>query len=392
MKKVLGLILELNPFHNGHKYFIDESIKRINPDIVIAITSGNYTMRGEVSIIDKFTKTKLLLDSRIDIILELPFISTMNSADLFAYNSLSILSKFKITDLAFGVELDNLETLNKMKTIIDSEIYNNILKEKLALGLSYSASSFKALNELSNDSKLINNFTLPNNTLGVQYLRSIEKLKKKINIHLIKRIDNNYYDKHPTSAIASATSLRLLLEENNKINDYIPKFPLEINFINPRLVEENIFFILKYIFYNNDLIYFQNILGVKEGIENRINNFITKSSNYKELLENVKTKRYTSNKIKRLFLHIIMNTNNKYQNKENYYFRVLGATNSGFDYINTLSKQTKGKIITSFKNKENDEFIQFELKATKIYGLLTKQEDIYLNEFKIPIIGGRNDD
>lgn len=391
MKKVLGLILELNPFHNGHKYFIDEAIKKVNPDIVIAVTSGNYTMRGEVSVIDKFTKAKLLLEAGIDLVLELPFISAINSADLFALNSISILSKFKITDLAFGVELDNLDKLLKMKDIIDSDSYNNIIKEKLALGLSYSASSYKTLTELCKDDELINNFTLPNNTLGIQYLRSLDKLNEKINIHLIKRISNNYYDKEATSSISSATSLRVLLEENKSIEDFVPRFNEKINYINPKLIEDNLIFLLRYKFATTNIDDLKNILGVNEGIENRINNFIYKSTNYKELLENVQTKRYTANKIKRLFLHIIMNTNIKYQNNTNYYLRVLAASNPGLAYINKLPKATKAKIITTFKNKENDELVNIEVQATKIYGLITKQPNIYLDEYKMPIIGGRND-
>lgn len=392
MEKVLGLILELNPYHNGHKYFIDEAIKKVNPDLVVAVISGNYTMRGEASVIDKFSKTELLLANGVDIVLELPFISAMNSADLFAFNSLSILSKFKITDLAFGVELDNLDKLNKMKEIIDSDAYNEIVKEKLFLGLSYSASSYKALSELISDTEIINNFTLPNNTLGIQYLRSIDKLKKPINIHLIKRINNNYYDKFTTNKISSATSLRLLLEDNKDISDFIPNLDFKVNYINPKIIEDNIFYLLKYIFFNNDISFFQTIFGVNEGIENRISSFLTKSNNYQELLENVKTKRYTTNKIKRLLLHIIMNTNKDYQDKANYYLRLLGSSDQGLTYINSLPKTTKSKIITSFKNLEKDDLVQTELKATKIYGLLTNQPNIYLNEYKIPIIGGKNDD
>lgn len=389
MEKILGLILELNPYHNGHKYFIDEAIKKVNPDLVVAVISGNYTMRGEASVIDKFSKTELLLASGVDIVLELPFISAMNSADLFALNSLSILSKFKITDLAFGVELDNLDKLNKMKEIIDSDAYNEIVKEKLFLGLSYSASSYKALSELISDTEIINNFTLPNNTLGIQYLRSIDKLKKPIDIHLIKRINNNYYDKFTTNKISSATSLRSLLEDDKDINDFIPNLDLNVKYINPKLIEDNIFYLLRYVFFNNDISFFQTIFGVSEGIENRISNFLTKSKTYKELIENVKTKRYTTNKIKRLLLHIIMNTNKDYQDKANYYLRLLGANDLGLTYINTLPKTTKSKITTSFKNLEKDDLVQIELKATKIYGLLTNQPDIYLNEYKTPILGGK---
>ena len=102
--KVLGLILEINPFHNGHKFFIEESIKNSKPDIVIAITSTSFTMRGDVSLLTKFDKTKILLNNNVDLVIELPVIKTLNSADYFADQTVKTLIDFGITDLAFGIE------------------------------------------------------------------------------------------------------------------------------------------------------------------------------------------------------------------------------------------------------------------------------------------------
>lgn len=388
MQKVLGLILELNPFHNGHQYFIDEAIDKVKPDIVIAVISGNYTMRGDLSVIDKFEKTKLALKAKIDVVLELPFISAINSADYFAFNAISILSNFKITDIAFGVELDNIDKLQKLKHLIDSEQFNKIVKDKLDLGHSYSIASAKAIDILLNDSELSENFSLPNNTLAIQYLRSIEKLNQKVNITLIKRIANNYYDEEAKEKIASATSLRLLLENNKDISYYTPDFTHNTKYVNPKIIEDNLFFLLKYIFFKHPTTYFSNIYGVSEGIENRFEKFLLSSNNYSEFVKNVQTKRYSLNKIKRLILHLILNTTNDYYNKANYYLRLLGSNEKGLEYINKLPKDTKTKIITSFKNKLDNSFVNMELNATKIYGLLTNNPDIYFNEFKIPIIGG----
>ena len=115
----MGLVLELNPFHNGHYYFLKEAKKRINPELTVAVISGNYTMRGDVSVLDKFTKTRLALAAGIDLVFELPFLSAINSADYFGYNAVKILTDLKITDLAFGVELDNPEKLFRMRELID---------------------------------------------------------------------------------------------------------------------------------------------------------------------------------------------------------------------------------------------------------------------------------
>src|SRR5690554_879840 len=137
MRKILGLILELNPFHNGHAYFLKEASARAAPDLTVAVVSGNYTMRGDLSVIDKFAKTKLLLKAGVDIILELPFVSAVNSADYFAANAIAILNEMAITDIAFGVELDDLARLTRMKKIIDDPGFDREVRAHLAKGLSY---------------------------------------------------------------------------------------------------------------------------------------------------------------------------------------------------------------------------------------------------------------
>ncbi len=116
MKRILGLILELNPFHNGHNYFIRKAQEIVNPDITIAIITTNFSMRGDIHTIDKFTKTKLLLKSNIDMVVELPFLGSVCSADYFAYNAIKTLSEFKITDLAFGSECQNIDELFRQAT------------------------------------------------------------------------------------------------------------------------------------------------------------------------------------------------------------------------------------------------------------------------------------
>jgi len=391
MNKVLGLVLELNPFHNGHLYFINEAKQKVNPDITIAVISSNFTMRGDISVIDKFTKTRLALEAGIDIVLELPFLSAINSADYFGYNAMKILTDFNITDLSFGVELDDYSKLIKMKNVINSEGFQEKIKEYLNKGMSYSTSSFKALSFLTNDKEIIDNFTLPNNTLGIQYLRSLEQLDKEVKITLIKRISNNYYDNETTGSISSATSIRNLLEKNQDVSTLIPDFKTKINYIDSNIAYQKILEILKYQFIIHENEYFQNVLGVSEGIENRIDSFLTTSNTYLELIKNIQTKRYSINKIKRLILHIILNTDKKYESTYNSYLRLLGASDLGLNYINQLPKDIKSEIITSFKNKLDNDLVLKELQATKLYGLLTNDLNLYLEEFKIPILGGKNE-
>src|SRR5690554_4222360 len=280
--KVLGMVLELNPFHNGHKYFIDTAKEKINPNLTIAIISGNFSMRGEPMVIDKWERAKIALNYGIDIVIELPFLSSVNGADYFAYNAIKSLTGFKITDLAFGVELDNLTTLLKIKDILNSDIYNNTIKEFLSKGLSYPTSSFRAIGEITKDKEIIDNCTLPNNTLAISYLQALDKLNYEVNPVLIKRVGNEYYDEDVTGKISSATALRNLLMKGEDITNYTPE--VNYQYLNPVISDNNLLLILRYLFNINDIDYFKDIFGVSEGIENRINSFINKVSTYEELI------------------------------------------------------------------------------------------------------------
>lgn len=378
MRKVLGLILELNPYHNGHKYFINEAISKINPDTTIAIISSSFMMRGDPMIMDKFNKTKILLNENIDLVIELPFISGVNNSNYFCANAVKILNEFHVTDICFGAEVDDLKQLYKLVDINESIQFEDNIRKYLNLGFSYSTASNKAILDITNDVNLTNLFSLPNNTLGIGYLKEIKNTK--IKPHIIKRIDNNYYDESiQANKFNSATAIRNELKENKEIASYIPNYNCIL--YNPLTLENNLYKLFQYNLLNNKNI--TNIKGVNEGIENRLINFIN-CENYEDFINNVKSKRYTINKIKRLILYILLNIPKYYENNYCYYLRVLGMNDNGKKHISTLNKVTKSKIITTFKNKENNELVNIELLTTKLYGIITNNYDLYKEEYNIP--------
>ena len=374
---ILGLILELNPFHSGHKYFIEEAIKKVKPDKVVAIITSSFSMRADISVIDKFEKANLLASCGVDLVLELPIIYANNSADFFAASSISILNEAHITHLAFGAEIDDIDSLLKIKKITKNQTYNDNIKKYLDLGNSYSSSSLKAFMEETNDEYLISNFSLPNNTLALAYLSAIEEINDSIEPVLIKRIENNYYDKEIKTRIASATSLR---EELSKGNDISPYIFYKYDFIDINSSYTKLYDLLKYCLIVKDL---SNINGISEGLDNRLLSF-SNSTSYDSFIENVKTRRYNENRIKRLILNILLDINKNYENIKAYlpYLRPLYANSEGI-------KLLKGKdIITSPKLIEKDnplyDILSYELKATKLYELLTGKE-IYKKEFMFKV-------
>jgi len=386
-KKVLGLILELNPPHNGHKYFIDKAKEIVKPDLTIAVMSTNFSMRGDIMVLDKFTKTKIAMQMGIDLILELPTLGSNCSADYFALNCISILNNFNVTDIAFGVELDNKEKLQTLVNIVKSDEFNYMIKQNLNSGFSYSTSCNKSLSAITSDLELINNFSLPNNTLGIQYIRSIDQVNPNINYHLVKRIENNYYDQSDTGSISSATSIRNKLSNNESCDNmiFIPDF--DYQFIDQNNAYNNLFLLLKYkLIINNYNI--TNILGISEGIENRLLNSIKECNNYNDFINKVITKRYPVNKIKRILLNILLNI---YENNNIIcdYNRILGFNENGENHIKSLPNDIKKNIITSFKNVNNN-IANIELNCTSLFGIITNSKDLYLQEYNIPIRSEKN--
>ncbi len=379
--KVLGLILELNPFHHGHAYFISEAIRKVKPDVTIAVLSSNFSMRGEVMVSSKWARAKALLEHQVDIILELPLLATVTSADYFCFNAVKTLSLMNITDLAFGVELDDLNILKKMQAIANLPTYENLLKEYLNKGLSYSGASNKAIFLLSNDEVIRHNFSLPNNTLALGYLKAIDKINPQINVTLIKRLANQYYDKTISDKIYnSATALRELLKNNQDITPYVPK---QTNYYNPKQSEAKLFDYLSYLLMTHEASYFTKILGVDEGIENRFLEIVKKARTYDEFISLAQTKRYPINRIKRLIINIVLNISKESTKQNHYYLRLLAFNDNGSKYFKCLPQEIKKQIITSFKNNDNY-LVKTELKASKLYSLLVDDKELYLNEFRNP--------
>lgn len=375
--KVFGIIMETNPLHNGHSYFIKKIKEIYQPDVLIAITSTSFTMRGDISVIDKFTKTDQLLDAGIDIILELPFTLALQSADYFAKNAIEILNGIKITDLVFGSEIDNYEFYDKCLNIINNfNNYDNKFSKKQNINT--------LLTEANLTKDEINIFNKPNFTLSLQYVNYIRNNNLNINYHIIKRIDNDYYDEVATTNIASATTLRKYLLDGKEINNYVPYYTN--NYVNEKLVKNNLFTVVKYKYLiNNNINYIDN-----EGITNYIINNGNFNNNFDELIDSLKNKKYTASRIRRTILQYILNT--QYDSSINYknYLRILGINKTGLKYLNTLPKETKNQLFSSPNEKNSlnnnmNTILNTEIDATKLFGIITNNLEIYKNEYKLPI-------
>ena len=372
---IIGIVTEYNPFHNGHLYQI-KKIKEMYPDsLIVVVMGGNYLQRGEISILNKFDKTKIALEHNIDIVLELPFKFATQSADKFAYGALKILNEFKIEKLVFGSETNDVESFINLADIqLNNKEYNNIVKDLLNKGVNYPTALSTALKQITKKE-----ITTPNDILALSYVREIIKNNYDIEPISIKRT-NDYHDLDSNENIISASNIRNKILNNTDCTKYIPDITYE--FLNKRNVYNmnDYFPYLKYKIIS-DINNLDKYMTVDEGIENRISKNIYKVSSYNELIEAVKTKRYTFNKISRMFCHILTGFKKEYNNDDINSVRILGLSSNGKKYLSKIKKEITIPLITKFSdyNKEDREL---ELKLEYIYSLpfSNEEKEEYINE------------
>ena len=360
----IGIVCEYNPFHNGHKYHIDK-IKEMFPDsLIILVLSSCFTQRGDFSIINKWDKTNIALNNKIDLVVELPTIFTIQSADIFSKASIDILNYLNVDYVVFGSESNDINKLYKVANIQNDDNYNKEVKKIMGKGSNYKNALNKALNifniEEINDS---------NDILGICYVKEIIRLKSNIKPITIKRT-NNYNSNKINSNIISANTIRNNLE-NIDIKKYVPKNAL-VNYY-----KIDYFNYLKYKINVEDNLDIYNL--VDEGIENRLKKYINDVDTLDEFINKVRCKRYNINKIKRMLISILigLTKNDVAYNKEIKYIRILGFNKNGQKYLNKLKKEIDVPIYSKF-NKD----LEDELKYTKIYSIIVKDTKLIDKEIK----------
>ena len=383
----VGIIAEYNPFHNGHLYHLNK-IKEKYPDaVIVLVMSGNFTERGDVSIIDKWKKTQIALKAGIDLVVELPFPFATQSADYFSYGSITLLEKLKVERVIFGSESNNISDL---ETIVDAEISNpdfdKLVKIYLKLGKNYPTSLSLAVKDLTNKE-----ITAPNDLLGISYIKTIRKYNYNIIPETIKRT-NNYHEEELGEEISSATAIRKALKDNIEIKSQVPEFSLE--YLTDLHSIEDYFPLLKYRIITDDDLSKYNI--VDEGLDKKLKKEIGNATSYQELINLIKSKRYTYNKLSRMLIHILCNftKEKKEQFKEISYIRLLSFSPKGRMYLNIITKDLDVPLISKI-NRNKDPMLEYEIETTKIYSLdldSKKQVDLINKEYRNLMNGEENYD
>ena len=381
MGKRIGIIAEYNPFHNGHLYQIQKAKELTGADTVIAVMSGNFTQRGETSLVNKFEKAKIALQNKVDMVIELPTIYSISSAENFALGGIKILNEIGNIDyLVFGIEEDNLQELQAIADVLinENDEFKRTIKEELDKGNSYPKAREIALKKVLSSENVKNIMQKPNNILAIEYLKALKITNSRIKPFAIKRKNSMHHDKNINENYASGTYIRKLFIENNfdEISKVVPQYTYE------RLSE------LKsqgtYVTSINDfsdiVIYkirmmtkeeISKIADVNEGLENSIKIASRTCKTIDEIIDKVSTKRYTKTRISRILTYILLDItkSDMEQSKNNDpYIRVLGINKKCEEILSTINDS---KLITSLKkfeeNNGENELLNIDKKATEIY-------------------------
>lgn len=364
--EIIGIICEYNPFHNGHIYHL-KKIKTMYPEsLIILILNGYFLERGEISVLTKEDKVKIALENNIDLVIELPAAFGTQSADIFAETGLKMLNLLKVNKIIFGSESNDLDLLTKAANVELEKDFDLKVKSYLNEGLNYPTALNKAINI---------EITKPNDLLGISYLKAIIKNKYSIVPQTIKRT-SDYHDKLSNESIISASNIRQKIKDGKEILEFTPCYSL----IKP-IDEDLLFNLIKYkILTDKNL---NKYLDVDEGIENKLFKEINNVTNIDDLILKVKSKRYTYNRLKRMLIHILIGLTKEDAHKlQLEYIKVLGFNQKGKNYLKLLDIN----IPVTRKISEHYRVQEYELTASKIYDLLTKEKTIQFELSNKPII------
>ncbi len=391
LSNILGIIAEYNPFHNGHLHHIQESKKLTDSDFCVAVISGNFTQRGSTSIIDKWEKTKMALSNGVDLVIELPVLYSISSAENFADGAIKILNSLGIIDyISFGAETADISILKTISDVLYDEPkeYKSILTHELAKGLSFPKARENALMMYLNDiRKFAKIVSSPNNILGIEYLKALKKYNSSIIPIAIPRFEAEYNSSSFSNDIASSSAIRNLVKNKSFdiIKRLIPSSSYSILIENVKsghivedlnVFEKEIIYILRKMSYEDIF----NLPDVSEGLEYSIKNVSNSCNSIVEFLNIINSKRYTSTRFQRILLYALLDITKKDMliSKKNIpYVRVLGFNDNGKRLISEINKNNPNvQIVTSVKkflddnpNKALKTMIEKDIFATNVYSI-----------------------
>lgn len=372
--KASAVICEYNPFHNGHKHQID-CIKAENNNAVVAIMSGNFTQRGDVAIIDKFSRGKIAVENGADLVIELPTVYASSGAESFARGGVQLAKALGCTEkLCFSTEETNTDLLLKTAEAFKNPELNDEIKKNMRLGNYYPQAVEMAFETIYSKS-LAQVIKKPNNVLAVEYIKMLEGTD--IKPFILERIGTGHDEHICRGNITSGSNLRkMILHNNDDVYKYMPEVSPEV-FKSPATIynlEKAVLFKLRTMTVDD----FAKLPDVTEGLENRIYEAVRKATSLEEMLTMIKTKRYTLARLRRIIICALLGIKSNMAKEDVPYIRVLAFNEKGQELMKEIKSKSTLPLITNVAdgyknlNEKGKEIFNIDLLASDIYSLATE--------------------
>ena len=377
--QAVGLVVEYNPFHNGHFHHVQEAKHQTGADIAVAVMSGQFLQRGEPALVDKWTRTKMALAGGVDIVIELPYVYSTALAGEFARGAITLLDAMKCSSFAFGSEQGTITPFLNTFKLIDSNRhqYNAAIQKAMKTGISYPQALHRAYEELKAmyPADTID-LSQPNNILGFHYIEAAYELKSDIQPVTIQRIEAGYHeDADRQKHIASATGIRKALAEGQDVAQFLPTSSQELlldwqETHGEFMSWEKVWPLLKYAILRHTPKQLTAYADVQEGLENALIKYARTSDSYQEFMTSLKSKRYTWTRLQRMLSHIYTGITKEQLQAHGApsYIRLLGMTEQGQHYLSMHKKHIALPLISRVASVKDD-MLALDLQATTMYGL-----------------------
>lgn len=412
--KTAGIIVEYNPFHNGHNYHIDRTRSITGADYVIAVMSGDYTQRGCPAVTDKYSRAKMALQNGVDLVLELPLFYACGSAEYFAMGAVSLLDKLGMVDsLCFGSECGDIPLLSQTAASLttESEGYQQVLQTGIKSGLSYPKARYLAISSCC-PAGIPAAISSPNNILGIEYLKALQKRNSTILPYTIKREGSDYHDtslsasfgnRKPQSSASAIRRTVSLSPELSAVKAHVPPSVYailkEINGKSFPIDSRDFSILLKYKLLLDASGGYTEYMDVTEDLSDKIRKNLNRYENYEQFCDILKSKDITYTRLSRCLLHILLNIRKvdfAFYAENDYisYARILGFKKESANLLGNIKKHASLPLISKLADaaplldEAGTSMLEKEILASHIYSSVTaaKFSVPFLNEYERQMI------
>lgn len=367
--RAVGLVVEYNPFHNGHRYHLQRAKELTGADVVVAVMSGDFTQRGEPTLIDKWHRTKMALENGVDLVVELPVVNVVEPGDRFASGALRLLDDLQVDDVVFGAEHPDWD-----------------FSRMVELEQNFQTASFKQFDQTyatqfnqQLKSQVGVSLVEPNDILAFSYTKA--KIRHHLRPHLvpIKRRGNDYHDEKIQGHLASASAIRHAIKEQRwtDIQSVVPKATYEdLRTVRQVPSWDRLYPLLRNVLIQTPRKELAKTYQMSEGLENRLKRVAGQALSFEDFILGAKTKRYTYAHLTRLFLYLTLHASNQqvqgYLNRP--YHHILGFTVKGQQYLHQIKKQLQYPMVVKVDQSLNRGLVGMDFRAGKLYQNFTSAE------------------